>query len=108
MDVWVSGGITVACPPGVPYSIALDAGQHFDGSYRNVSNGDDRVWYTIHHSLMEWGDANHDNTYPYGTSRPGTGNGYDQFHDFSAGLHPTTTTGSDGVYTDVVGVTVHY
>jgi spore coat protein U-like protein len=107
-----SGTITVTCPPGLPYNIALDAGQNYNYGYRNLSNGSHIANYAIWlpgYGLggPEWGDADFGGTYIYGSSVASTGDGNSQLHVVPASLAGDSYI-SDGHYTDVVGVTVHY
>jgi spore coat protein U-like protein len=105
------GSITVTCPPGAPYNIALDGGQFLNGDVRNITNGTDSIGYGIWHPMGgggEWGDSDFDSTYHYGLSVSGTGDGSDQHHPVYATLFAGYYGISDGIYADVVGVTVHY
>jgi spore coat protein U-like protein len=112
--IYASGSITVTCPPGAPYNIALDAGLFFNGEYRMIANGGESILgsidYVIWHPMGgQWGDSDFDSTYQYGASVSGTGDGSDQHYPVSAGLFPGYYYGIfDGIYMDVVSVTVHY
>jgi spore coat protein U-like protein len=104
-----SGSITVTCSSGAPYNIALDAGQFYDGYWRMITNGTDYLAYEIWHPMAsEWGDSDFDGTYSWGPSVSGTGDGRGQHHPVSAALRQGAYGISDGIYADVVGVTVHY
>jgi spore coat protein U-like protein len=109
LDIHASGSITVTCSPGAPYNIALNAGMHFySGVWRTISNGTDALYYEIWRPTGdEWGDAGFDNEYIWGQSVSGTGDGSDQHHPVNATLHGHYFV-SDGIYADVVRVTVHY
>jgi spore coat protein U-like protein len=102
-----TGTITVTCSPDVPYNIALDAGQHHDGITRKISNGTDLIRYELGSTFtpVVWGDDGVTND---GITVAGIGVGYAQAHVVYAGLEELGYTPSDGIYTDVVGVTVHY
>jgi spore coat protein U-like protein len=104
-----TGTITVTCSPDVPYTIALDAGQNHDGDTRRLSNGTDLIRYELGQNLspnpVVWGDDGVTNN---GIAVAGIGVGFAQAHVVYAGLELLGYTPSDGIYTDVVGVTVHY
>ena len=104
----VFADITVTCPTGIPYAIALDAGQNYDGRYRGISNGPDRLYYILFDPFgYEWGDVGYGDAYPDGSIVSGTGDGTPQSHDVLAEL-PGQGYFADGVYSDTVGVTVYY
>jgi spore coat protein U-like protein len=114
-----NGYVNVTCPPGTPYSIAIDAGQNYDSSTRarKISNRVDNLFYAILKDTSftagsEWGDSDYSSTYPDGSSLADTGNGAEQPHvmygvllDSAAG---NPAVASPGTYTDVVQVTVYY
>jgi spore coat protein U-like protein len=118
--VYSNGDITVTCPSGTPYNIALDAGQNSFGNIdgvRAISNGLDRLYYELlKNSGEEWGDFDYALTYGMGTSLADTGNGTAQQHTvlgwlpgpnpFFSPQNPAVV--SPGTYTDVVNVTVYY
>jgi spore coat protein U-like protein len=110
--IQTTGFLTVTCPSGIPFNIALDAGQNYDGFLRIVSNGTDRLYYGFldPSGTYEVGDSDYAGTYSLGLSFPGTGTGSPQPIDIIAILPVWVNTAfvSDGSYTDVVGVTVHY
>jgi spore coat protein U-like protein len=110
--IYVTATITVTCSDGVPYNIALDAGQNYDGSsYRRITNNTDYLNYELYKGAtgsLLWGDGDFDNTYSYGLSLARTGSGIAQNNNVSAYLLSTTEPFSAGTYTDVVTVTVHY
>jgi len=103
-----TGGISVTCPGGTPYNIALDAGQNFTGNWRAISDGLNTLEYGLFDpaTLGEWGDNDYDNIYPYGPSVAGAGTGYTTNHVINAELFPGAVP--EGVYSDVVNVTVYY
>jgi spore coat protein U-like protein len=114
-QVLSNGNISVTCPAGTPYHIAIDAGQNSDAAWRRISNGLDSLHYGIttdNSYSVEWGDADYSNTYSWGASLADAGNGAEQPHvmygvllDSAAG---NPAVASPGTYTDVVQVTVYY
>jgi spore coat protein U-like protein len=109
--VSANGDVTVNCPTGTNYNIALDAGLNYDGGSRNLVSDDAiNLRYRLESAdtMLEWGDMDFANTYPAGESVPDTGNGLDQPHTVQGTMDLTGMTPSPGLYTDVVGVTVHY
>jgi spore coat protein U-like protein len=108
-QIGASGSITVTCTPGAPYNIALDAGQFYNGAWRRLTNGTDYLIYGIYNfGYIDWGDSDFDSTYRWGTSVSGTGSGSVNHHSVSAAIMGGAYGLSDGIYADVVGVTVHY
>jgi spore coat protein U-like protein len=115
-DVGALGEITVNCPLGTPYNIALDAGLYFDGTYRHVVDlpSAEVVPYLLltAPSLAEWGDSDFANTFPLGTSVPGIGTGVfpgDVYFIDGLLLATLTVVPPAGVtFTDIVQVTLHY
>jgi spore coat protein U-like protein len=104
--IQASGGISVNCPSGTLYHIALDGGLNGAGSYRRATNGLDNIPYNLYNWIWEpWGDdgATHDAPMGFGY---GTGNW--DFVPVYAEMWDPGFTPSDGVYTDTVGVTVYY
>lgn len=101
-----TGGVSVTCSAGMPYTIALDAGQHFNGLWRAVSDGMNTMEYGLYDpaSAIEWGDGGV--TYSYGTTVSGTGTGTNTSYVINASLFPATVP--EGVYSDVVKVSVNY
>jgi spore coat protein U-like protein len=108
-EIAANGGITVTCTSGVGYHIALDAGQHYDGVFRNISNSTDRIPYQLMRPAvgLEWGDFDYGDTYTFGETVAGTGNGLAQNYTVEGKLLDSTGY-SDGDYSDSVQVTVHY
>ncbi|UCE19197.1 MAG: spore coat protein U domain-containing protein [Gemmatimonadota bacterium] len=114
---YANSTITVNAASGLPYHIAIDAGQHYFFNFRHVevSGGTATVTYWLFkddsYGLdQEWGDSDYGNTFPEGSSSgPHTGDGTDQVHtvygrahQFGGSIRPA------GTYTDAVTVTVHY
>jgi spore coat protein U-like protein len=118
----VYGTITLHCPEGIVYLIGLDAGQNFGGSeYRGEGqdtrqmtriNGTEAIPYTLSpfsgYGAIQWGDGGV--TYPYGYLITGTGDGMDQTYNVYGTMWPAGSTApiADGIYVDLVGVTISY
>lgn len=105
-----NGDVTVNCSSGTPYNIALDAGLHFTGAWRQISDGSNfRIYELFMYNLggSEWGDSDHANTYPKGASVADTGTGAAQPHTVYGGLGSGTIIPA-GAYSDTVTVTVYY
>lgn len=54
------GTITVTCADGMSYAVGIDAGEHYDGGSRRLSNGVDYLSYVLRSqssSGPEWGDT---------------------------------------------------
>jgi spore coat protein U-like protein len=103
--------VTVNCPSGTPYDIALDAGLHYDGVRRYISDGVNSLGYRLLKSdwVTQWGDSDHANTYTQGASLSDVGTGSDQPH----AVNGRTTAAPSGLQvgatlTDTVTVTVYY
>jgi len=110
VNTTANGDVTVTCTTGTPYNIALDAGLHYSGGYRHVSDGTNTLQYVLGKDVsigFEWGDSDYDNTYAFGSSLPDTGTGVAQPHTVY-GLLYETPSAPTGTYTDVVTVTVYY
>jgi spore coat protein U-like protein len=113
---YANGDVSVNCPEGTAYNIALDAGLHLITSpflYRTVQDsGGSQVWYLLwkdNGSQQEWGDSDFANTYADGSSLADTGSGAIQPHTvYGQLIGSSCTTCAAGTYTDVVKVTVHY
>jgi spore coat protein U-like protein len=106
------GGITVNCPNGSVYNVALDCGLHCATSRRMSTGPTGTVflgYYLYRDAHIQWGDSDFENTYPGGTSLGTTGTGSLQTHTVYA---ETDVVGSGiptgTVLTDTVTVTVHY
>jgi len=105
-----NGDVTVTCPAGMPYAIALDAGQHSNGQYRQVVNNTSSIPYELYKDQIGgnvWGDADYGQTYLSGTSLADTGNGLPQPHAV-LGVMGFTGGEQPGEYTDAVIVSVNY
>jgi spore coat protein U-like protein len=103
--------ISVGASSGTIFSVALDAGQNFDGSWRRVANAGSFIQYEIDKSPgVEWGDNDHLNTYTYGSSVGGTSTGVLENLTVSGRLFAYQANGvmPTGYYTDTVVVTVYY
>lgn len=109
---YANGGITVNCPNGTPYKIALDVGSHFSNGNRNIASNS----YKAHYELFLggpnnfiWGDPCAYNTYGVGTNCVSdTGTGADQAHTVYGTLNPLTGIPAGTALTDTVQVTVVY
>jgi spore coat protein U-like protein len=106
-----TGDVTVNCPSGTPYDIALDAGLNYDLIRRYISDGQSSLGYRLLKSdwVTQWGDSDHANTYPDGASLSDTGTGSDQPH----AVNGRTTAAPSGLQvgatlTDTVTVSVYY
>ncbi|HKI98181.1 MAG TPA: spore coat U domain-containing protein [bacterium] len=103
------GTISVRCNQGLPYDIALDAGEHYNGVWRAVGNSGYRAEYGLYDPSNdhEWGDSDYGSTYIWGPSVGGTGTGdwsdYPVRGELFAGF-----AGPAGIYEDTVLVTVHF
>jgi spore coat protein U-like protein len=106
------GYVYVACTDGTAFNVAVDAGQHYYGTWRHMTQAGVQGAAAIQYGLWkagdgEWGDSDFANTYPYGTSIAGTGTGASQAVAFNAnsfadGLIPV------GTYWDIVTATVYF
>ena len=107
------GSVEVTCPKGVPYKIALDAGENLKaGHLRRMSNdsGDYlpyKIWKDPHRK-REWGDSDFDNTYSAGESLCVKGCSAVQSHPVYGTVWPRKEGVPSGLYTDVVNVKVYY
>ena len=111
--VYGTGDVTVNCSSGIPYNITLDAGLNYQRlltGKRSMSDGINYIAYALSGDSQmntEWGDADYDGTYPFGTSVVDTGTGGDQLHS----VYGVTWSGQAlpvGEYSDTVTVTVYY
>lgn len=111
VGVQSTSDITVACPAGIPYNIAFDAGLAFNGGWRQV---DDGLGNTIQYGLYdpsyfnELGDSDFNNTYGYGPSLAGVGSGGSDIYTINGDLMAIGGPAVPGTYTDTVLVTVYY
>lgn len=104
-----SGQIVVQCNGQVPFTIALNAGQHYNGSWRGVAYGTERVSYGLFApSGLEWGDTGYEGTYTWGAPVTGTGSGSPQPFVVSGVLYPGTTLVTPGPYSDIVKVSLYF
>jgi spore coat protein U-like protein len=104
-----AGQIQVKCNGQVPYDIVLDAGLHYDGYWRGIANGAQRIQYGLYDSNnKEWGDNGYENTYPWGFAVPSVGNGAWQTYSVTGKLFPGPVLVAPGLYTDTVQVTLHF
>jgi spore coat protein U-like protein len=111
------GDITVTCPSGTAYQIALDAGQHSGGSgglrYLAYTDGQQTTngphYMLTHDGGLEWGDSGYGDTYPYAPPLEDTGNGTGQPHTVT-GYLDTIGLGipAGTVMSDTVTVTIYY
>jgi len=108
-DVRAAGGVTVNCPTGVDYTIALDGGLNYSG-IRAMSNGVD----TLNYGLLQpsppggpWGDAGTAAATNGWLPVSDTGNGLDQPHVVSGIVYGSQSV-STGDYSDTINVTVYY
>ncbi len=113
-DIYANGDVTVNCASGVPYHIALGAGQNQDPSSlgRRITDGSGNyiLYFLLKPDMYyQWGDSDYDNTYPHGSSVAGTGSGSTQPYTVYGSILQSSALGKpSGLYTDVVTVTVHY
>ena len=111
-----NGSLTVTCPNGLPYKVALNAGANAAGfplfrTMKNTSSPTALIGYQLFKDsglTAEWGDSGAGNTYTAGTPLNGTGIGtaqqltvYGLQNGFLAG-----NSGITGTYTDTVLATV--
>lgn len=106
VDTVSQGYITVTCNPGVPFDIALDAGKNPSGGTRFVANGlgDFGAYFFDYAGLQPWGDGGI--TLPDPVVSAIASGGADVF--VANGIFFSSQFIPDGVYTDVVTVTVIY
>ena len=105
------GTVTVACADGMAYAVGIDAGEHFDGVSRRLSNGTDYLSYILRarsSSGQEWGDAGlTDISNDYISTHPaqavfGTGSGATQ--NITLWGDATIADANGGTYQDRVNV----
>ena len=103
------GTISVRCNQGLPYDIALDSGEHYDGVWRAVGNGGYRAEYGLYDPSNdhEWGDSDYGNTYIWGPSVPALGTGDWSDYPVRGELFADFAVPA-GLYEDTVLVTVHF
>lgn len=106
--VTATGSVDVYCTSGLPYEIALDAGQGNGATVAvRLMTGPNSA--TVAYSLFKddqhqelWGDDLVEQT-----TKAGTGTGAAQTHTIY-GRVPVQTTPASGAYSDTVTVVVHY
>jgi spore coat protein U-like protein len=110
--VYANGDVTVNCPVDTTYHIALDAGAHRGGTFREVS--DYTLNYSVPYSLSrttepsdEWGDVCGSGTYN-AVCVDDTGNGSNQAHTVYGRLGTFALIPGGTALTDTVTVTVYY
>lgn len=100
--------IQVKCQPDVPYHVALDRGQHYNGTYRTIANGPDQIAYTLTQpNGHEWGDSDFDASYHWAAAAPGVANGAWQALTVNGTLFGGAIVAA-GQYSDTVLITVHF
>lgn len=107
------GSVSIVCPAGLYYAVGMDAGLHYDGSRRRMSNGTAFVPYILRAgdpNGKQWGDAgltrfdtSYIETYP---AEPIYERGTDAVNTFQIWGDAETTGVGPGIYTDTVNVTV--
>lgn len=108
-QVTAMGQINVQCNGMVPYDIALNAGLHFNGSWRGLSDGTERLNYGLYTpGNVEWGDKGYEESYPWGAPVSAVGNGALQTHLVTGKLFPSGVLVKPGNYSDTVKVTLHF
>lgn len=105
-DTWASGSVTVTCTSGTPYNIALDAGKYYDGAIRNMDDGlgDWLAYDLISPDFGPWGDDGLTN-FGFSVNAIATGSPDGFAVDgivFGGQFKP------DGIYSDIINVTVTY
>lgn len=102
--------ISVNCPSGLAYKVALDKGLHgARGFSRKMSNGAGIfLSYSVSKpaSTAQWGDGDFDSTYPDGTSVAGTGAGAAQTLTATGSI--PTAGATPGTFSDTITITVHF
>lgn len=107
VETWATGSIAVTCNPGVPFNIALDAGQNFDGVDRRVNDGLGNYgayWLGNPDVGQPWGDDFL--THPDSSVDWVATGGNDVLT--VDGVFFQSQVIPDGIYSDVVTVTVTY
>lgn len=101
-----SGGVTVLCTSGTPYSIGLGNGQHHNGTSRTMTDGNSNfIAYGVYQNngySTAWGDIGS------GNEVSGTGNGAHQSSTVYARIPSGQTAVPAGNYSDVVVVTLNF
>lgn len=101
-----SASLGVTCTQGQPYSIALNAGEHYDADSgsRQMVSGADGIAYLLLLGGVQWGDGD---SYPAGQPVSGTGTGQATSFNLTARVFTNAQT-PVGHYSDRVLVTVSY
>lgn len=106
-ELTAAGDVTVTCNDGVPYAVALDAGQNFDGENRVMANeAGGALLYHLQYAGAAWGDAGIADTFP-GDPVSGVGNGGPVSYAVDAHL-PAEQATMPGTYSDTITVTVAF
>jgi spore coat protein U-like protein len=107
------GVVTVTCTPGVTFSVGMAAGQHWDGSMRNMANGLENVPYILwadSAGTLPWGDAGLTLIEPaYAETHPApaqNSNGTGSPQNFFVWGDALISGKPAGTYTDTVSITV--
>lgn len=107
------GSVSVACADGLAYAVGIDAGEHYDGTSRRLTNGTNYVPYVLRAKSsggVEWGDTGLSTVTPsYVATHPaaavqGTGNGAAQ--TISLWGDATIPNVTAGKYADRVNITL--
>lgn len=113
-QISTTASVTVLCSKSEPYSVTIDAGQHYGETWRRVALGSNFMKYGLFKPASvgdgEWSDMEFTNTYPFGSPLSGVGTGAAQTITVTARLFGATMNGypEPGAYTDVVNVSVYY
>ncbi|MFP5305843.1 MAG: spore coat U domain-containing protein [Gammaproteobacteria bacterium] len=113
-----NASLTVNCPEGLPYNIALDVGRNPGGdehlATRNMVNADGvEVTYDIYQDAaltQSWGDVGFGSTNPCGSceAKAAIGSGTDQVHTMFGETQVPFDGGTPGSYADTVTASVHF
>jgi spore coat protein U-like protein len=101
-----SGGVTVLCTNGTPYSIGLDNGQNYNGTSRTLSDGNSHsIAYGVYQDsgfTTAWGDIGS------GSELTGSGSGSNQAATIYAQIPAGQAAVPAGNFSDVVVVTLDF
>ncbi len=105
--------VSVTCPAGLPYAIAISAGRDGDATIRGFRTGDGpRLTYELYQDpsrRVVWGDRSLANTYPRGEAKTAIGTGMPQAHPVFGILDTRLKSPpAAGTYTDALTVAVHF
>lgn len=101
--------VSVKCTNTTAYTVTMDAGQNYNGSWRGMTDGTSTIIYGLYKPSLagEWGDAGYGATYTWGSGVSGTGtggwNGIAGVARLFGGQAPTP-----GAYADVVVAAVNF